>query len=211
MAWLMFFPRTFLRVLVHPQKMASYAQSELDHADELQYDDALSPPLFLMLAVIVAHGIEIGMHMQGTHTSQLLKTVAGNEEGILLYRCIGFALWPLIASAHLLGRKGIRVGRATMLQPFYAQCYLTAPFAVTISTAQVFIRLPGITSTNIGLVVAGLALVWYACVQIAWLKRQLGLTWANAVLSNVGVLSLGVGLNLMLSLIVFGTSDFSWL
>ncbi|RYE67124.1 MAG: hypothetical protein EOO81_10775 [Oxalobacteraceae bacterium] len=207
MAWLMFFPRTLVRVLAHPQQMAVYAQSELRDAPESQYDDALSPPLFLMLAVLVAHGIEIAMHMQSTQTSQLLKTVAGTEEGILLYRCIGFALWPLIASAHMLHRKGIRITRSAMLEPFYAQCYLTAPFAITISTAQVFIRLPGATSTNIGLVVACLALAWYALVQVAWLKRQLNVGWTNASLSNICVLALGVGLNLILSNVVFGSND----
>jgi hypothetical protein len=193
--WFLFFPRTLYRVIVHPRRMAQYVNTELTQKLDNQFDDAISPPMFLMLAVLVAHGVELLMHQQVTGTGQLSRTVFGNEESLLLYRSITFAIWPLIATVHMLRRKKTPLTRESLRRPFFMQCYLTAPFAVALSTSMVFVRLPGELSTTIGLVASALSLLWYLCVQAAWLKVALQRSWLNTVLSTLWVLLLGIAIN----------------
>src|SRR6187401_3303285 len=59
MGWLVFFPLTLWRTLLHPLQMMEYAGRELGDAEDRQYDDTLSPPLFLLLALLVSHGLEL--------------------------------------------------------------------------------------------------------------------------------------------------------
>jgi len=193
--WLLFFPRTLWRVIVHPMRMAQYAECELRDKLENQFDDALSPPLFLMLAVLLAHAVELATHMQATATGVLSREILGNEQGLLLYRTVTFAIWPLVAAVHFLRRTGVRISRESLRRPFFAQCYLTAPFAITLSTCFVFIRLPGRTSTIIGLIGAALACLWYVCVQAHWLKHALGRAWWPTLLSTLWVLLSGLVIN----------------
>lgn len=193
--WFLFFPRTLYRVVVHPRRMAQYVNTELTQKLDKQFDDAISPPMFLMLAVLVAHGVELMMHQTVVGTSELSRTVMGNEESLLLYRSITFAVWPLVATVHLLRRKKVPMTRESLRRPFFMQCYLAAPFAVAVSTSMVFVRLPGELSTRIGLVVAVLSFVWFAVVQAGWLKVALQRSWLNTILSTFWVLLLGVVIN----------------
>lgn len=59
MGWLLFYPITLWRVLRHPIATAAIAEREADAAAEGRYDDMLSPPLFLLLTLILSHGVEL--------------------------------------------------------------------------------------------------------------------------------------------------------
>ncbi|MEG2804404.1 hypothetical protein [Stenotrophomonas sp.] len=198
--WFLFFPRTVYRVVMHPQRMARYVDTELTQPLDQQFDDAISPPMFLMLAVLLAHGVELLMHQQVTGIGMLSRTVFGNEESLLLYRSITFAVWPLICSVHLLRRRKLPITRASLRAPFFMQCYLTAPFAVALSTSMVFVRLPGTLSTRIGIAVSVLALLWYAGAQAHWLKARLQRPWPNVILSTLWVLLLGIVINSLIGI-----------
>lgn len=194
--WLVFFPLTLWRVARHPQRMARYAETELKDKLEKQFDDALSPPLFLMLAILAAHVLELVLHQQVQATSELSRQVMENEQGLLLYRTLTFALWPLLMAIHCQRRRGIRLDRESLRRPFYAQCYLAAPFAITLSVAVQLVIKPGVMSTRIGWALAALAAVWYLCVQARWLRDTLQGSWPGSLLSAAWVLLLGGIVNL---------------
>src|SRR6478736_6605240 len=59
--WLLFYPLTLWRTLRHPQAMMRYADVELGDDLPEQYSDALSPPLFLLITLLLAHGLELGL------------------------------------------------------------------------------------------------------------------------------------------------------
>lgn len=200
--WLVFFPRTLWLVVFHPRRMALYAETELRDKPENQFDDSLSPPLFLMLAVLLAHAVELALHMQVKGTNELSQQVLGNEQSLLLYRTITFAIWPLVAAVHLLRRTGVPITRESLRRPFFAQCYLAAPFAIVLSTSFVFVRLPGQASTIIGLMASVLACIWYVCVQARWLKSALEKPWWNTLLSTLWVLAVGVVINTLAALLL---------
>ena len=54
MAWLLFYPRTMWRVIREPLAMMRYSDQEQHDKAERQYDDAISPPLFLMISILIA-------------------------------------------------------------------------------------------------------------------------------------------------------------
>lgn len=51
---LVFFPKTLWLTLRYPQRMMDYADTELGDVQSEQYNDTLSPPLFLMLCVTLS-------------------------------------------------------------------------------------------------------------------------------------------------------------
>ncbi|QHL90464.1 hypothetical protein GVO57_05975 [Sphingomonas changnyeongensis] len=57
MVMLVFYPRTLYLTLRHPQRMMDYADTELGDVLSEQYDDTLSPPLFLMICLALSHVI----------------------------------------------------------------------------------------------------------------------------------------------------------
>jgi hypothetical protein len=61
MSWLVFYPITLWRTLRHPWEMMDYADRELTDDEEEQYTDAIRPPLFLLLSVLLSHGIELAL------------------------------------------------------------------------------------------------------------------------------------------------------
>ncbi len=194
--WLVFFPLTLWRVVRHPQRMARYAETELKDKPEKQFDDALSPPLFLMLAILAAHVLELILHQQVQVTGELSRQIMDNEQGLLLYRTLTFALWPLLMAIHCLRRRGIRLSRESLRHPFYAQCYLAAPFAITLSMAMQLALKPGLAYSRTGWTLAGVAAIWYLCVQARWLRDTLRGNWGGSLLSAAWVLLLGGAVNL---------------
>ena len=61
MSWLVFYPITLWRTLVRPLQMMDYSDVEQGDASDQQYTDTLSPPLFLLLSLILVHGVELAV------------------------------------------------------------------------------------------------------------------------------------------------------
>ncbi|MFN3863205.1 MAG: hypothetical protein ACK4RT_02870 [Erythrobacter sp.] len=59
MVMLVFFPRTLFLTLRHPQRMMDYADTELGDVQTEQYNDTLSPPLFLMICLLLGHVVAV--------------------------------------------------------------------------------------------------------------------------------------------------------
>lgn len=115
-----------------------YSDDEIDEDDdEGRYSDTLSPPIFLALSLIIVHYLELRV-IGNLGLSGLLS----EEKNLLAYRVISFSLFPLIISIRLLRRKGMALGRITLKQPFYAQCYVAAIFGLGIDLATVVDHLP---------------------------------------------------------------------
>ncbi|WP_340568812.1 hypothetical protein [Stenotrophomonas sp. G106K1] len=53
--WLVFYPRMFWRVLIHPGEVALYTRRERGKDLEHRFSDAISPVLMLILSVAIAH------------------------------------------------------------------------------------------------------------------------------------------------------------
>ena len=136
MTWILFYPRTLWRCLIHPDWIIAYTDKELGETPGEQFTDMISPPLFLIISIIIAHGIglALGARLQASD-SESLRAITGNVENLLAFRALFFAIFPLAMAAGLLHTRGQPIDRDTLRSPFYLQCYLAAPFAIMVGTA----------------------------------------------------------------------------
>lgn len=180
MSWIIFYPRTILRILLHPTRMTTYSEEEQDDLPSDRFTDALSPPLLLMLTIVLTHGFELASGVTlPRFTGPVAELLVGNDVNLLLFRAFAFATIPLLISWVALRRDGKEVDRVTLRAPFYGQCYLVAPFALMVSVGTTLERLgPAAAQAGAGILIV--ALLWFFAAQVQWFQRQQGRSVAQA-------------------------------
>jgi hypothetical protein len=183
MTWLVFYPRTMWLALRRPLTMMDYADSELHDRTAEQYTDTLSPPLFLVLTIILSHGVELALVGQSavvTDTSGLSALIS-DDTNLIIFRAICFSMFPLMTALLLLWRQGTRLDRNTLRPPYYSQCYIAAPFALMTGIVTIMIGDPddrvrlGAAAIMLGVV------VWYLAIQTRWFAQHLKTTRLRAL------------------------------
>lgn len=199
MTWLLFYPRTLWRVVRHPGKMAHYAHHELIDRDDDQFIDAISPPLFLMLSVLLSHFAEVTSHStMFTPVSGITREFFSSEQNLLLYRSIMYSIWPLLAAATMMIRRHEAIDRKTLRPAFFTQCYLAAPFAIAFSAGSAISRGGIDNAAMIGNAVMLAAFCWYIGVETIWFRQTLHVGWGRGLLHGAGVCIGGLILNIVL-------------
>lgn len=110
MSWLIFFPLTLWRTIVRPLDMMAYADEQLALVEEDQYAAAVSPPLFLALALLLAHGASTALGQADAIIANRhgLAGLVDDQTSALLLRLVMFAIFPLVMSVRLLRRRQSR-------------------------------------------------------------------------------------------------------
>jgi hypothetical protein len=180
--WLLFYPITMWRSIFHPQAMMRYADAELFDPEREQYTDTLSPPIFLLLTLVIAHLLE--NHFARLSTSTLPDFLA-DDKNLIALRAIVFSIFPLLTSLKFLRHRKIAVDRRSLKAPFYSQCYVAAPFAFVVDMALVIGRLHHPTTTAIAWALFISALVWYLAVETRWFKDALEMSLGKAIWTAV--------------------------
>jgi hypothetical protein len=187
MAWLVFYPRTLWRVICHPLEMLAYSDHEQGDAAADQYTDTLSPPLFLMLTILLAHGVELAFGQKPTAPNGVLGTLfANSEEALLLYRSFIFSVYPLMFAIAAVKRGKQDLDRNTLRQPFFSQCYIGALFALMMSVSLTIITSDNHTVRIGALSAFCLTILIYLTLQAVWLRSQLPIGYAHAALVSLG-------------------------
>jgi len=171
-SWLVFYPVTLWRTLTRPREMMRYADSELGDTLEKRYTDTLSPPLFLLLTLLLAHGLELALIAR--RDDSLLPAVMRDDANLLIFRAFLFSIFPLLMAVRLLKRAGLPLDRETLKAPFYSQCYVAAPFAFGVSAGVNLLRTGRHEMILMGSAVALLSLLWYLLVEVRWFRHDLG-------------------------------------
>jgi hypothetical protein len=203
MTWLLFYPRTFWRCVRNPDWIIAYTDKELGESPGEQFTDLISPPLFLIISIVIAHGVEVslGNRLQLSN-SQVVNQIAASEQNLLAFRALLFSVFPLVMAAGLLHTRRTPIDRNTLRSPFFLQCYLAAPFAVVTSSAAAFLRAHGSTYHLIGGVLLTVALIWYVVVETRWLYRQIEQGWWRAFGLALGYLLVAVMLVALIAVAV---------
>ena len=187
MTWLVFYPVTLWRSVRHPLRTMDYAMSELRKKPSAQFRETLRPPIFLLVTVVLAHVVELGSVGDSTILSNSggLADLINDDTSLIVFRIVAFALFPVAMGTIETRLAGQQVDRDTLQRPFYAQCFLAAPFALALSLASIAIRY-----SNSGLEDAGVALVAiggvaYILIEAKWLVRSTRAGAGRALLSSV--------------------------
>jgi len=190
--WLVLLPKSLLRIVLHPIRMSSYVALELGRDDgEDRFGEAISPPLLLILCVLIAHLLDLAVRPQTPDTSgSVAGLIFASDQYMLLYRTIAFGIWALAGAVYALLRTGTVLGRQTLRTPFYEQCYLVAPFALLLSVSGSLMLAGGRSAAlGAGLGIAGFA--WFALVQIAWIRWRARLPAWRAVIAGLVIVTAG--------------------
>lgn len=181
MSWLVFWPVTLLRVLVRPVGMMRYADAQLQRPEEDQYDQALSPPVFLILTLILTHlsSKSLGIRDMILDDTSGLAGYIDSDASAIAVRLVMFAAFPLIFSVMLLVAKTRTLNRGSLKLPFYAQCYPAAVFAAALGIASEIgmmkVGPPGTSS-----IVMLSASAWLVGVEVFWLRHVQSFRWVAA-------------------------------
>jgi hypothetical protein len=191
MSWIVFYPRTLWRSGRHPVRMMDRGEVELRLPPEQQFKDVISPPIFLLLTVVLAHAVEVAV----AGNSPLLDNGIGlaalisDNTSLILFRLVAFASLPVIAGAFALAVMRRPLDRITLQPVFYAQCFVTTPVVLLCSIAETLTRLPE-TSANIpAALLFAAAAVFYIAVESAWFAKEskrglaIAVAWAFAALA----------------------------
>ena len=200
MSWLFFYPRTLWMTLTRPLSTMRYSDQEQRDKPEKQYLETLSPPLFLVLSLLLAHGLELALGL-GIETSRspLAQDIARNDQTLLAFRALLFSVHALAFAWISLRLEKKRIDRETLRTPFFAQCYLSGATTMLVSLAAVGIRYPNDIATLVGLGVIAVTTVWYLVIQRRWLMRLEGITGGRASLWAVGTFAISTGVVLAVS------------
>lgn len=206
MTWLIFYPKTLWRIIVSPTAMTLYADEEQDDSPADRYSDALSPPLLLMITLVISHVVELGFGLQGPkgHGGAVAKTLVGSEQSLLMLRALLFAIIPVTIAAIVLGLQRKGLDRETLRSPFYSQCYIVVPFALLASVGSNVARAPGHHWGVAGIAMVVAALLWFIWAETLWLRRQLALgavaSLLTAILCIAAALLAALGVALLVAL-----------
>lgn len=197
LTWLILLPRTLMRIVLHPLCMTHYAAAEIARDDEARFDDALSPPLLLILCVLIAHLIDLALPAQPIDgAGSLASVILASEQTLLLYRSIAFGVWSLAGAMYFLVRSRQPVSRERLRAPLYEQCYLVAPFALVVSASMSLLQ-RGATEAQLAAAAAIslAAMAWFWSAQVIWIRERTGLPWWRSIVAGSVVLSIGALVN----------------
>jgi hypothetical protein len=204
MTWLIFYPRTLWLATRHPLRLAGDADAEMEIDDTKRFSSLISPPLFLMLTVLLAWLMESALHIglgQLPSGSLFARQIAASPTNLLAFRVAAFSVIPLAMALGLLWRQGLTIDRQTLRRPFYLQCFLAGPFVLALSIAMDLMRLSQTVPAQ-GLAVA--ACVWFLAVETAWFRRQIGVSSLAAFVLVGGLFIGALVLVIAVSLLMVG-------
>ena len=176
MSWILFLPITLWRTLRNPLGMMAFAHDELARPDEkTQFQSALSPPLFLVLCLLLSHaiGIAIGETDAIIASQHGLAGLVNDQTSALLLRVVLFGSFPLFMAARLARKRGHAVTRNALKPAFYAHCYPAGLLALVAGGASAIIAIPGPIWSLAGLGLLAVALLGYGIVSAIWFAQLL--------------------------------------
>lgn len=181
--WLAFYPMTMWRIIRRPLATMEYSDREQGQSIEARYDDALSPPLLLLITVVIVNLIAVAVHVPPPDTApRFVKFIYASPQNLVMFRSVMFSLVPLIAALTLLRRQKRKVSRESLRPPFYAQCYLAAPSAAFMGAGNILVQQPHLPSSA-GHAIMAIGGAWFVAVQTRWFHHKLGTSWAASALT----------------------------
>lgn len=199
-SWFVFYPLTLWRIVRRPLYMLSYAERQLLEDEDHQFDDGLSPPVLLLISLIVLHSVGQVIDPAGEH---VLTGLLADDWNLLVFRAVAFSLFPLVFGIIQLRANRARLTRTTFKPIFYSQCYAAVPFVVMVSLGlQFFSGEPSGAMMWAGTLVFAVGLIWYVVVETLWLAQSAKLHRGKSALIVAAALVCALPLFLAVALLV---------
>ena len=187
--WLLFYPLTLWRIIRHPHRMLAYAESELTDKEGSQFDDALSPPILLLLTLVLLHILET---VADNTSAPALPGFLADNRNLIVFRAAALSLFPLLFAITRLKVKKSRLARSSLKPAFYSQSYAAVPLILGCSIGVQVAMHDTPLLIGIGTATATLAVTWYVAVQTVWSQRDTRLSSVQASLVVLATLFLAL-------------------
>ena len=176
--WLVFYPRTFWRIVRRPGAIARYTRIELTQDDARQFGETMSPVLMLILTVALAHAIEMAARLSLPEPDSPLRVLAfGSEQALLLTRSIVFSTYALGAALGTLRRGRQPITRETLREPFSIQAFLVCPFVLATSAGAAMRHAADERLVWLGQGIVAAGCVWYIAARTTAYRALYGGGW----------------------------------
>ena len=209
LSWLYFYPRTLFRVIFSPFALMTDTRRLMKDDEDPAWGDRIGPPLFLALTLALIHFIEeaMGIEAADEFANPAIRELMSDDTNLLAMRVVLFGALPLLAAVRELKVCGLESHREAIEEPFYAQCYAAAGYAVLINGA--FLLALHFRDTNE--IVSAFSLlggilvsfVWIGWVEARWFHRALDLPRGRALVQASIVLLQWLALALVVSWLFF--------
>ncbi len=191
MSWLLFFPITLWRASVRPLRTMADIERQALLPDDQQYAAVLSPPLFLALALLLAHAVATALGQTDAIIANRhgLASLVNDNATALILRIVVFSGFPLFLAARLVRGGGGTLDRLSLRWPFYEQCYPAAIFALAASLGTSLALVPDAMTRAVGqaLIVGSIVNFW--AVETLWFARRRAIGHVRAFASvTVGMI-----------------------
>lgn len=197
--WFVFYPLTFWRIVTRPITMLAYAQNELTEKEEAQFDDAVSPPILLLLTLVLLHVLE-GLRP----SSDVLPALFQDDRNLLVFRALAFSLFPLLFATFRLRITGARLTRTTLKPAFYSQSYATVPLVLAFSGGVQLLAYgqawPGGALWGSAFILAGIC--WYLAVETVWLSGNSKMSRLRSFFVTLGIFLAALVILIVVALLV---------
>lgn len=186
-SWLLFYPLTVLRIIIWPLRVMAYSDDQQLVQEDARYDNTLSPPLLLLITVIVVSLMDAALHIATPTPSSLARSIVSSPQNLAIFRGLAFSLVPLVAAATLLHHQKIGLSRSALRAPFYAQCFLATPCALFLGVGTAVIGRPDLPNSLAGVLITAGA-TWFLVTQTRWFAQRLSTTYLRAAWISVWAL-----------------------
>jgi hypothetical protein len=204
MSWMIFYPRTLWRCTRHPLVMMARGERELSRPPDDQFVDVLSPPIFLLLTVLIALAFQVALvgNSKVLELDSGLASLIQDNTSLILFRIVAFASLPMIASAFALRVLRRPLDRVTLQPMFYAQSFATTPAVFLYSSAATLSRLAApAADLTAGLILLA-ATIFYFAVEARWFTLEMKRGWVVGTLCALSVFVMS-GLVLTVTALLF--------
>lgn len=197
-ALLLFYPLTLWRSLKSPAEMMIYAEDELTRDKTEQFSDTLSPPIFLLITLFLVHVFELVIPATESVT---LPNFLQDKQNLILFRAVAISIFPLMFAVGRLRRGKMSLNRQELKPQFYGQCYVTAPFALMLSSGFIAAGVDVLMFKWIGVIFISISFIWYVWAQALILKSTESLSYRVAILVTLWTVSKAILLMLGISML----------
>ncbi|PKP91639.1 MAG: hypothetical protein CVT77_11630 [Alphaproteobacteria bacterium HGW-Alphaproteobacteria-16] len=201
MSWLIFYPLTLWRVLRRPLVMMDYSDRELRQSAGEQYTDTLTPPLFLLISLLISHLLELAFigGNELVRSNHGLSALVKDDSSLVILRLVIFSVFPLMFAVRLVRAQKKRLTRESLRPAFYSQCYAAAPFALLIGIGTLLSTVHRFAwAVPLGLTILGATLLIYGAVQARWFAEHLN----RSTLAGLGQASIAMTASVVMLLLI---------
>ena len=188
MTWLVFYPVTLWRSIRHPLLTMDYARGELGKEPVTQFSETLRPPIFLLVTVMLAYVVELASVGESAVVSSEtgVANLIDDDQSMMIFRIVAFALFPAVMAAIEAWLAREPVNRHSLQQPFYAQCFVAAPFVLALCLATTGVRRPEHWLEPASFIAAVAATALYIWAETLWFVRSTDRGWGRSASAAIG-------------------------